>query len=82
MLGMMQILTYLLCVYLVFKAIEIFQIAYVSNSEKRGHALTLGIVVIMVSVFVGIGFSLWSDKQAQSVSDNMQSLPRSVAPNR
>ena len=46
MLGMLQIITYLLCVYLVFKAFEILQIALMSNRDDR----------VAARVFLGIQF--------------------------
>lgn len=40
MVGMLQIITYLLCIYLVFKGIEIFQIANVKSREARDVGCT------------------------------------------
>lgn len=74
MVGMLQILTYLLCIYLVFKAYEIFQIAYVSTSDKRAAAVRNGIILIVLSVLIAIGFALWADSQAESISRSMRSL--------
>lgn len=76
MVGMLQILTYLLCIYLVFKAYEIFQIAYVSTSDKRTAAMRNGIILIVLSVIIAIGFVLWADIQAESIETNLRSLPQ------
>ena len=80
MVGMLQILTYLLCVYLVFKGFEIFQIAYVSTSDKRETAVRNGVILIVVSIIIATGFSLWADSQAESIGRSMQSLPQSLSP--
>jgi hypothetical protein len=40
MVGMLQIITYLPCVYLVFKGMEIYQIAKMSTSEHRPGSST------------------------------------------
>jgi hypothetical protein len=39
---MIPVITYLLCVYLIFKGVEIFQIAYMSNRENRTGGLIVG----------------------------------------
>jgi hypothetical protein len=48
MLGMLQIITYLLCVYLIFKGIEIYQIANSSAKENNHGPLVLGVVMIVI----------------------------------
>jgi hypothetical protein len=70
MVGMLQIITYLLCVYLVFKGVEIFQIALASQRTdgSRKLALILGAAMIVASVIVAIGFTIWITDQAVGVS--------------
>ena len=70
MVGMLQIITYLLSVYLVFKGIEIFQIALASSRTdgSRKLALILGGVMIAVSGLAAIIFSIWITDQAVGVS--------------
>lgn len=75
MVGLMQIMIYLLAVYLVFKGLEIFQIALMSNRDNRTMGLLLGAACIVVAIFAGIGFSYWGDNVAQSVGDRMNSIP-------
>lgn len=82
MVGMLQIITYLLCIYLVFKAVEIFQIAYVSKGNKRDTGVRVGIVFIVLSVIIAVGFTLWADNQAESISNSLQSVPRPQPPSR
>lgn len=74
MLGMLQIITYLLCVYLVFKGVEIFQIALVNNTPENKGALRLGAVMLIISILAAIGFAVWITMFAQDISDRMPSL--------
>jgi len=68
MVGMLQIITYLLCVYLVFKGFEIFQLALVSAREDRRAALAIGIIAIVISFLASAFFTSMIDAQATSVS--------------
>ncbi len=71
MVGMLQILTYLLCVYLVYKAVEIFQIALMSSKEGRGTGLFIGTIAIIASLVIGALFVYLIDTQAASVSSGL-----------
>jgi uncharacterized membrane protein (DUF485 family) len=71
MIGMLQIITYLLCVYLVFKGYEIFQIAFMSNREKRGGGLAIGICAIIISFIAATVFIYLINSQAKSISDSL-----------
>lgn len=68
MAGMLQILTYLLAFYLVIKGIEILQIALVSNREKRGGIVALGVVTLIACFIAAGSFVTMQDRQAQSIS--------------
>jgi hypothetical protein len=50
MIGMIQILTYLLAVYLVFKGVEILQIALMSNRTDRTAGIVIGIVAVVLDL--------------------------------
>ena len=67
---MLQIITYLLCVYLVFKGVEIFQIALASQrtDASRKIALAIGAIMIIISVVAAIIFAVWITDQAVGVS--------------
>jgi len=65
---------YLLCVYLVFKGIEIFQIALMSNRENRTIGMALGIIMIIASIIAASYFIFTIDIQAKSVSDGMKGI--------
>ena len=75
MVGMLQIITYLLCVYLVFKGIEIFQIANVKSKETDGRGLYLGTAMIVISVIAALVFYVLIDMQAEKVGSGMPRLP-------
>jgi len=72
MIGMLQIITYLLCVYLVFKGIEIFQIAMANNGNFRIPCRVLGIVAVLASIFLAFYFTHKIDTHANSVSEGMK----------
>ena len=75
MVGLMQIMIYMLAVYLVYKGVEIFQIALMSNRANRGWGLLIGSLAIGFAVLAGAGFSIWADQIAASISDRMNTLP-------
>ena len=75
MVGILQIITYLLCVYLVFKGIEIYQIAKMSSREDRQGGLSLGTIMIIISVVAALVFAGWVTSQAESIGNSMPRLP-------
>lgn len=77
MLGMMQIMIWLLCVYLVFKGVEIFQIAFTSSREDgaRKKGMTLGAVMIGVAIVAALGFFVLEESMAAQVSDSQKNIP-------
>ena len=75
MVGMLQIITYLLCVYLIFKGIEIYQIAKMSSRQDTSGGLTLGTVMIIVSIVAAVVFSGWITMQADSIGNSNPRFP-------
>lgn len=73
MIGMIQILTYLLAVYLVFKGFEILQIALMSNRTDRTAGFVIGILAVVLAIGAAGYFVDMADTQAKSVSS---SFPR------
>jgi len=71
MVGMLQIITYLLCVYLVYKGWEILQIALMSNRENRKVGIVLGVIAVVGSFIASAIFTYMIDLQASSVSGNV-----------
>ena len=75
MAGMLQILTYLLCVYLVVKGVEVLQIGLASNRENRGVLIVIGAITLGVCIVAAIAFAKWQDDQAMSFQQSMPSPP-------
>lgn len=75
MVGLMQIMIYMLAVYLVFKGVEILQIALMSTRPDRTLGTIIGILALVVALTAGVGFSVWADQMAASISDRMNSVP-------
>jgi len=70
MIGMIQILTYLLAVYLVFKGVEILQIALMSNRPRRAEGVVIGVLALVVALGAAGYFVDMADTQASSVSNS------------
>jgi len=68
MAGMFQIITYLLCVYLIFKGFEILQIALMSTRASRRAGLVLGVLAVVASIVATIFFVHIVDAQADSIA--------------
>lgn len=77
MFGMMQIMIWLLCVYLVFKGIEIFQIAWVSSREgsARTAGIVLGAIMFIVACVAAVTFVVLEERLAQQMSDAQKNIP-------
>ena len=58
MVGLMQIMIYMLSVYLVFKGVEIFQIALMSVRPNRTGGMIIGILAVAIAIIAAGGFSL------------------------
>jgi hypothetical protein len=54
---MIPLIGILLCIYLVFKGFEIFQIAYVAKDPPRA-SIVLGVIAIVASIGIGGFFGL------------------------
>ncbi len=74
----MQIMIYMLAVYLVFKGVEIFQIALVSPKEgpSRPVGIVIGVIGIVIAVGAGLFFVMMADDMAHSIGDRMNNLPK------
>jgi NADH:ubiquinone oxidoreductase subunit K len=75
MIGMLQIITYLLCIYLVFKGVEILQIALANYKPGNNTAVVLGVLMLVASIGIAIYFAIWVDKFAAEVGNRMQQTP-------
>lgn len=75
MIGLMQIMIYMLGVYLVFKGVEILQIALMSARPNRTLGMAIGILAIAVAITAAGGFIFWAELQAAAISDRMNNIP-------
>jgi len=75
MAGMLQIITYLLCFYLVVKGIEVLQIGLASNRPNRAGPISLGVCVLIACMVAAGAFITMQDDQAKSLSRSMDSMP-------
>jgi hypothetical protein len=78
MVGLMQIMIYLFCAYLIYKGVEIFQIAFVSHEEQPARKIGIVIGVLATIGAVGIaGIALMlTEGMVASISNNMNSFPK------
>lgn len=74
MVGMLQIMTYLLCLYLVFKGFEILQIALASPRENRTPAILIGVLFVVVSIAAASYFVKAIDEQAHAVGSRVPNV--------
>jgi prepilin-type processing-associated H-X9-DG protein len=63
---MLEILGYLLCVYLVFKGIEIYQIGAASPLEKKTDVWVIGNIMFFAGLLTAVIFAFWIHGQAQT----------------
>ena len=74
MVGLMQIMIYLFCVYLVYKGVEIFQTAFVSKPENpnvRVVGMLFGAIAIVVAFIVSVLAVMATDEMATKIGNNM-----------
>ena len=56
---MVQVIGLLLCVYLIFKGIEIFQIAWVTDRKWYEGPIVLGVLCVVAAVAIALFFAYW-----------------------
>lgn len=52
--GFLPIIIYLLCICLIYKGVEIYQIALMSNNENKTTGCVVGAIAITISVIITI----------------------------
>jgi hypothetical protein len=68
MAGMLQIITYLLCFYLVVKGVEVLQIGLSSAREDKTAVTWIGIGTLAACIIAAVVFTNLQDSQASSLS--------------
>jgi uncharacterized membrane protein YdbT with pleckstrin-like domain len=72
---MIQIIGLLLCVYLVFKGIEIFQIAISSPRENKSGAVAVGTISLIASIVIAVLFAWWLITAGENMNTQMPRYP-------
>lgn len=76
MLPLIEILIYLLSIYLMFKGVELFLMAYISESPRRRVSLFIGTAMLAASVVIGLTASVATGLMARSILHNLnQTFP-------
>jgi hypothetical protein len=70
MVGQLQILSYMLAVYLVYKGYEIFHMALLSTGDNKKIGMILGGLALLGSIGLAIVFVVMMDEQASKVGSN------------
>lgn len=69
---MLQIIGWLLCIYLVFKGVEILQIGLASPKEEKGFMMLIGWGAVVVSVVLAVVFIGILDMQGGSMPGGLR----------
>lgn len=75
MIGMLQIITYMMAFYLVLKGVEILQIGLASSRTNRKTMLTIGGLCIAACLVAAFAFVSMQDSQASSSSSAASGFP-------
>jgi len=68
MAGLLVIIIWMGCVYLVLKGISILQIGLASNNANRGGLIAIGLAAFTVSIIAALFFFRASGEQASALS--------------
>jgi hypothetical protein len=72
---MLTLIIYFLCVYVVFKGVEILQIALMSSRENRKAGIVIGVLAVAASIVVAAVFGYLNTMQALEVEQRMRQIP-------
>lgn len=70
MVGMLQIITYMLAFYLVVKGCEVLMTALASSREGRGDLIAFGALVLVACLIAAMVFVGWQQDQAASIGSS------------
>lgn len=73
---MIQIIGLLLCVYLVFKGAEIFQIVYVTDRKWHEMPYLFGTAALIGSIVIAAFFAWWLIEAGNQMGNQMPQYPR------
>lgn len=69
---MIPVIGLLLCVYLIFKGIEIYQQSVCSPVEPNKMGLVIGVLSLLASIVIATLFAAWIISQAAGVDDRLR----------
>lgn len=72
MVGMLQVITYMLSFYMVIKGCEVLQIGMASNRDSRTGLVLFGGLVLLACIGAAVGFMIMQDNVASSISSAMK----------
>ncbi|MGD9563022.1 MAG: hypothetical protein AB7F88_12510 [Pyrinomonadaceae bacterium] len=78
MAGYLQIIIYLLCIYLVYKGIEIFQIAFQSQARSRKLGMILGVLMTIGAIGTGVAAVVITELVERNLMNNLERLPKTL----
>lgn len=73
---MVQVIGFLLCIYLVFKGVEIFQIALASPRDHKSFTMVVGALSLVGSIVVAVLFAWWLLEEGQRLQNLPNQMPR------
>jgi hypothetical protein len=74
MVGQIQIIAYILAVYLVYKGYEILHMSLVSPKEKKTVLIIIGAVAFAFSIIFAIGFVILMELQSEKVGNTFKNF--------
>jgi len=75
---MLQIISYLLCVYLVFKGLEIFQAHITSGEDDRSASGKIGYGALIAAVALALLFAFWITYHVKQVERHGEDRRREI----
>ena len=76
MVGFVPIIIYLLCISIIYKAFEIYQIALMSNSKNKNSGIIIGAIAIGISVVITIIIDSMVRSQTEAAMEVFNSLTK------
>ena len=74
MVGKIQIIAYILAVYLVYKGYEILHMSLVSTKEKKTAVLIIGFIAFSLSIVFAILFVILMENQAGKIGNTLKNF--------
>jgi uncharacterized membrane protein HdeD (DUF308 family) len=74
MIGFLQIIIYMLCVYFVLKGIEVYQIGLTNTTDQRRWAMIVGTITVVAALAAAAGFFVFEEYYAQQFAERNNDL--------